>query len=367
LSRLIPEADRPKPPPSIWIDSVQIGGKPHPLVHLAENAIAPVVVPYDRKNVQIDFTAISFASGDALTYQYKLEGADTDWSVPVEQRRVNYATLASGSYRFWVRAVNADGQTSPTPAVVHLSVLAPFWRRWWFMALCAVVIFLQLLILHRSRMARAVALERIRSRIATDLHDDIGSSLSQVALLAEVVQRQIARGECDVGEQLSKVVTISGDLIDSMTDIVWAINPRHDRLDDLLHRMRRFANDLCLARNLELDFRVRGRDGEIRLGPEVRRQVYLIFKESVSNIARHSHPTKALIEIGIQDKRVVLRVTDNGTGFAQRDSRMGNGLRTMRERAASAGGALSIDSQVDKGVSICLELPLDDQRNGLPT
>jgi ligand-binding sensor domain-containing protein len=367
LSRLIPEADRPKPLPSIWIDSVQIGGKPHNLVRLVENAIAPVVVPYDHSNVQIDFTAISFASGDALMYQYQLEGADKSWSAPVEQHRVNYANLSPGSYRFVVRAINADSRSSPTPAVVHLSVLAPFWRRWWFIALCAVFLFLQLFVLHLSRIARAVALERIRSRIATDLHDDIGSSLSQVALLAEVVQRQIARGEHEVGEHLSKVVTISSDLIDSMTDIVWAINPRYDRLDDLLHRMRRFANDLCLARNLELDFRVRGRDGEIRLGPEVRRQVYLIFKESINNIARHSHATKALIEIGIQGKRVVLRVTDNGTGFVPADSRTGNGLRTMRERAASAGGVLSIDSQMDRGVSICLELPVDDHRNGLPT
>src|SRR5262249_23601807 len=140
---------------------------------------------HDQNQLQIDFVALGFAPGEVLLYQYKLEGSDADWGALSEHRTVNYASLAPGRYRFLVRAVNSDGVASVTPATVSFNILHPVWQRWWFVTLSALGVGLTALAFYRSRVKRIVELERMRTRIATDLHDDIGSSLSQIAILSE--------------------------------------------------------------------------------------------------------------------------------------------------------------------------------------
>jgi hypothetical protein len=135
----------------------------------------------NQHQLQIEFFGLGFGSGQVLRYQYELEGADRDWSPPTDQRSVNYANLAPGSYRFLVRAVTADGLVSPSPATISFTILPPVWRRWWFIALAVTALALIVYSLYRYRVAQLIALERVRTRIATDLHDDIGSVLSQDA------------------------------------------------------------------------------------------------------------------------------------------------------------------------------------------
>src|SRR5262249_25515325 len=158
----------------------------------------------DQNNVQIEFFSLGFRPGEVLRYQYTLEGTGSDWSPPSSQRSVNYANLAPGSYRFAVRAVGADGTYSLAPATASFTILAPVWRRWWFLGLTAIAAMSVAAVfalgvterrraeeaLQRSRAERLAELERVRKRIATDLHDDIGSSLTRISLLSEVVKQQ---------------------------------------------------------------------------------------------------------------------------------------------------------------------------------
>ena len=297
-----------------------------------------------------------------MRYQHKLEGTDQDWSAPTEQRTVNFANLAPGRYQFLVRAVNADGVGSQTPARFSFTILPPFWQRWWFLALATTLVGLAAYALHRYRVARLIELERMRTRIATDLHDDIGAGLSQIAILSEVSRQRLGKEQNGVNESLARIANTSRDLLDSMSDIVWAINPRRDRVSDLAQRLREFAGDVFTSREIEFSFRTPASGSEIRLEADVRRQLYLIFKEAVNNAARHSRCTQAEIEFEVAQDRLLLHVRDNGCGFDPNGdgatSRNGNGLVSMRERARALGGEIEINSQPNLGTAIKLNLPL---------
>ena len=210
LSRFAPQPEQVQEAPPILISGIRIAGAKQRTSALGESSISNLELEPQQKDLQIDFVGLDFAPGDIIRYQYKLEGADQDWSLPSIQRSVSYANLAPGKYRFLVRAMNTAGITSPAPAVVTFRILPPIWQRWWFLALAAFAIALVAYRVHRYRLAQVLAVERVRTRIATDLHDDIGSSLSQVSVLSEVISRRI-KNDVTVGEPLSTIASVSRD------------------------------------------------------------------------------------------------------------------------------------------------------------
>jgi signal transduction histidine kinase len=150
----------------------------------------------------------------------------------------------------------------------------------------------------------------------------------------------------------------SRDLVDSMSDIVWAINPNKDHLRDLIQRMRRFASDLFTARRIEFSFDAPGEEQTLKIGADLRRQVFLIFKEAVNNVARHSKCTEAQIEMRIEHRWLTVRVADNGPGFDSSQASEGQGLVSMRARAKELGGKLEISSNDETGTTVLLKVPL---------
>ena len=246
LSQLVPTVDLPQSPPPVLVTGLSVGGVAQTISDLGQPAVAGLRLP--QIPLRIDYVGLGFLPGQALRYQYMLESADRDWSALTDQRTVIYASLSPGSYRFLVRAVGSDGAISPQPASVAFAVLPPVWRTWWFLATCGTSLTLIAYAVYRYRLGQLLAVANIRTRIATDLHDDIGASLSQIAVLSEVAQRT-ADGAASKGKApLAEIAGISRELLDSMSDIVWAIAPDHDRLSNLVYRMRRFATDLLGAR-----------------------------------------------------------------------------------------------------------------------
>src|SRR5262249_46797143 len=314
LSRLDPQPERMPSPPAIRIEGLRIAGVKQTLSDFGTSAIAGLELSAAQNNLQIDFSSLSMARAAVLRYQYKLQGVDRDWNAPSDQRTVHYANLAPGSYRFLVRAVDPGGLTSAEPASVDFRIFAPFWQRWWFLTVAGVAVGLAFTWLYRYRVAHLLELERVRTHIATDLHDDIGSSLSQIAVLSEVVRRQVD-GTAAASAPLSTIATTSRELVDSMSDIVWAINPNRDNLSDLSHRMRRFASDLFTSNNIEFGFDAREPERPMKLDADVRRQLFLIFKESVHNIVRHSGCANVEITLRIENHAIVLVMKDDGKGF----------------------------------------------------
>lgn len=224
--------------------------------------------------------------------------------------------------------------------------------------------------LQKAREEKVRELQKVRTRIATDLHDDIGSSLTQISLYSELArQKESESGK--VGEQLNVISNVANELVETMSDIVWAINPKKDHLQDLTQRMRRFAANILTAKDIEMEFKSPESDQEIPLGANVRREVFLIFKETINNIAKHSEATEAKIKFSMQNKQLVISFEDNGKGFSQNEKlnengqtdwkkfRGGNGLLNMRKRAEELGGNYEIKSELGKGTIVILSVPLE--------
>lgn len=363
VARFIPEPPKPNQPPTIFLTRVRVAGVAQQVSEIGDLNLTELKLSSSQTNVTIDFLSPSATADPHLRYQYKLEGRE-DWNAPTNQRTVDFANLSAGSYRFQVRAVNADGIHSATPASVSFTVAAPVWQRWWFILLTIGAIGGLAYAAYRYRVAQLLALERMRTRIATDLHDEVGSSLSQIAILSEVARLRLPRsGQADVAgavEPMEKVAATSREAVDAMSDIVWAINPQRDQLSDLSQRMRLFASDTLSARDISLRFHAPEQD--LNLDAEVRRQVFLIFKECINNIARHSEATEVEIDFALTDHHLSLRAWDNGRGFVetapQPGQNSGNGLLSMRRRAAELGGKLEVISGNGDGTTIKLEAPL---------
>ena len=280
-----------------------------------------------RDQLQIEFASPSFAPGETISYRYRLS-ADAEWSTPTTQRSVLYADLSDGWRHFEVRAISSDGVVSPASAALRFYVIAPFWRRWWFFVLCLMAVGTAGYGLHRFQLRRRLEVEAVRMRIARDLHDQVGSGLSQIAILSEVAQRS------SDPTPIAQIAEVSRELVDGVSDIVWAINPARDNLPDLAQRMRRFAADLLGARDVAVDFNALGLEQSSAIRPETRRQIYLIYRECLSNVARHSKCTRVQISLVRQSGCLLLTVMDDGVGFNPAKAVNGNGLASLRERAA---------------------------------
>ncbi len=336
----MPDAPRQSPP--VLIDSLLIAGRPQAIAQLGQVTVDHVIVPTDRRELQIAFFGIALGAGEALRYRFMLEGADHDWSLPVDQRTVRYSALPPRDYRFLVKAVRADGTESDHPAVVEFTVLPALWQQLWFQALVALGLIAAATTAFRVRVAQLVALERVRTRIASDLHDDIGATLAQIAILSEVAQQQIP-APLAAGTPLDRIAQRSREAIASMSDIVWAINPQKDSLHATVVRMRAFASDVLPARGIALQFEAP--DSDLPMSTDTRRHLYLIFKEAVNNVLRHSGATQARISLRIGGGQLRLQVVDDGRGFDPSGLEAGHGVQNMTQRAQLLRGTLTISSR----------------------
>lgn len=366
LSRYVPEPDTQSAPPPIFISDFNVNGSAfRKLSELGETAVEDLFLAPEQRQIRIDFFALGFGSGEVLRYQFKFDGSN-DWSEPTSQRSVTLS-LSPGSYRFLVQAINADGLPSQHPASVSFTILRPVWQRWWFLTLAALLMIGIAYALYRYRVAQLLKVERVRTRIATDLHDDIGASLSRMAILSEVVKQQTAGGN---GKQTTGLLTEIADsargLVDSMGDIVWSIDPRRDDLQSVVRRIRQFASDVLEAKGIDWALHVPAEVESLKLGPDERQHLYLIFKEGINNIARHGEGAKSVsLSIRIEGRQLVGEIVDDGCGFTPQEpaeSRSkglgGNGLPNMRERAAQLRGRLEIASSPGAGTRVLLKIPI---------
>jgi ligand-binding sensor domain-containing protein/two-component sensor histidine kinase len=351
LARFRPEPERVRQPPNVLIMGLRVSGESQRISVLGESAISALELNSDQKQVSIDFLGLGASLGEKLKYEYRFAGSD--W-IAANERTVNFANLAAGEYKFEVRAQTADRLYSQ-PASVSFHIAAPFWQSLWFIAAALILTALAIYLFYKNRLTRLLEMERMRTRIATDLHDDIGANLTRISLLSEVANQQALSGS--VKKILPSIADIARESVASMNDIVWAISPEHDSLIDLSRRMRRHAEEVFALRDVELDFNAA--DSDLRLSVGVRRDVLLIFKEAVNNAAKHSNCSRAVIDFRCENSALRLRIEDDGEGFDPENTEGdGQGLRSMRRRAKALGGDFSLESNGASGTVVRFEMPL---------
>jgi signal transduction histidine kinase len=343
-------AQRPSPP-EVYFTRVLVRGEEVPIAWDGTQYAALALAP-NRNQVQIEFVGRGLRSIADLLYQYRLAGVQEQWSEPAAELHVNYPALPAGKLRFEVRAVNSDGQVSAAPATLDLQVAAPVWQRGWFLFLLALTCTALGTVAYRYRVGQLLEMERLRTRIATDLHDDMGASLSQISILSELA------GKGASPKVFSDIAEIARGMVADLSDIVWAVSPKHDRLDGLIHRMRRFADDTLGGRNIDLNFETTRIAGDSAVPLEIRRPLYLVFKEAVNNVARHSGGTSAAIHLEQDGPSLKLTVEDNGHGFDPRQQYEGEGLASIARRMRDIGGSAAWDTEPGRGTRFTAILPL---------
>jgi signal transduction histidine kinase len=309
--------------------------------------------PGDRA-FSIEFAALTYSAGLSRRYRYHLEGVSHDW-IESSENLVTYATPPPGRYVLRVQAsAGADGEWHEPGAAVDFVVVPPFWGTLWFRGLAVVAVLSTLWALHRLRLRRALETERLRGRISRDLHDEIGAGLSSIALLSDSVATAGGLGETD-RTQLQRMASSARDMVADLRDIVWAIDPDSDRFADVVTRMRDVASALLLDVNITFQVTPNSELSH-NIGLAARRDLLLIFKELLHNIARHSNARNVRIELESHGPELRLLISDDGVGFSADGLRPGTGLKSLRERAARLGGHLDLTSEVGKGTTASLRL-----------
>ncbi len=328
-------------PPSVHIKRFRLFEQDGPV---RESIEAPF--HYDQNYFKFDFVGINYSAHHKVHYRYRMWGVDPDW-VETDKTFVQYTNMNDGRYRFQVMARNESGPWS-APATLAFAIQPPFWETWWFMALAVLLGAATIAGVVTLRYHNLLAIERLRTRIAADLHDRIGSGLTEVSILSEVH----ARSGDNAPAVLTKVGNIAKGLLDNMSDIVWLINPRQDSLLDLLLRLKDGYEDVLSCLGITLHTEQLKSVESVHLSMEYRQNLYLIMKEAINNCLKHSQCREISLQAQVQHKRLSVTLRDDGRGFYCDRAGRGNGLFNMRHRAAAIGGSLLILSEPGQGTVI---------------
>jgi ligand-binding sensor domain-containing protein/signal transduction histidine kinase len=331
-------------PPPIYISSFQANDK-------VVDVGASIALPFDENNCTIKYDGLSYKDEKAIRYQYRLLGAANEWAPPTAQRAITFATLKPGAYVFEVLAINADGVRSTVPASLSFIIVPPYWQRWWFFLLGALVSLALLWMFDRYRVGRILEMERLRMRIASDLHDDVGTNLSSIVIASQIMQRESSLSDREQS-QLAEIRQVATNTQEMMRDIVWMLNPKNDSMDEFLLKMKEVA--ARLLPDIHYTFLTPGEKLLDKVSIEFKRNIFLIFKESLNNIARHASATEVAIEVKQGHGMFTMEIQDNGRGFPINKTVSGSGLANLRRRAGLIGGKLDITSNEGKGTTITL-------------
>lgn len=284
-----------------------------------------------------------------------LEGVDEKWIYADTRNFASYHNLSPGKYTFLVKGKNNYGIWSEQPAKVIIEITPAFWQTVWFKLLCTLLVTAIIYWIYKLRLERALAVEKMRTKISRDLHDDLGSTLSSISILSGQVKSRLIKQPETVEPILDKINESAIKMNDSLQDLVWAVKPENDTLQELLVRMEQFASGILESKNINYTFTGPTTVSDIKLNPEFIRNIYLIFKEAVNNAAKYSNCANVTITIKEKGKQLSLSVIDDGIGFNPETVKRGNGLNNMTKRAAQIGGSLNIISEPNKQSGIVLE------------
>jgi len=319
-----------------------------------------IKLSYKQNDFSFTFSALSYVHPERNQYAYMLEGYDKDWIyTDAAKRFANYTNLDAATYTFKVKGSNNDGVWNQTPTEIKLIITPPYWQTLWFKLLWALGVVVILAAILNYRMQKLRDIHRIRNKIASDLHDDLGATLSSISIMSELVNRQVKDQSPEASSLLEKIGSSSRNMIESVNDMVWAINPQNDSFENIIKRMRTFASEILSAKDIafHLDFDKNLLQSKLKM--DVRRNFYLIFKEAVNNVAKYSHAANAFVMIWNRENNLKMTIRDDGSGFEKDTAKAGNGLINMQQRAELMKARFNLESIPGKGTIIELEFKND--------
>ncbi len=340
-------------PPPVIVEAVLLGNDPAQMT-------SEISVPPGTASIQFQFTALSFTAPGKVAFRYLLEGLDSEWSEATTTRSARYPKLAPRRYKFRVVARNNDGIWNETGATVALVVRPFWWETYWFRIGVAALSGAVLLGIYRMRRNRQREIERLRAKIASDLHDDVGSSLWSINLLSRMLG-QHGTLQPDERHDVAEINRIAVQTSNSIRDIIWLINPAFDSVQELVLRMK--DSTATTLRGTVVQFNSDGVEMSAKLPQNTRQNILLLFKEALTNIAKHSKATEVRLSISETPKEWVFDICDNGVGFDSEALNSGNGLKNMRRRAEDLKGSLTLTTRPGGGTRIVLSVAKTQRRS----
>ncbi|MES2661516.1 MAG: two-component regulator propeller domain-containing protein [Verrucomicrobiota bacterium] len=347
--------------PPVFMQTVRANGVLHP------GDVGPVTTDPGRARLEFRFVGLSFSAPEKVTYRARLAGLDDSWRELGNQRVAAFEAVPPGKYTFEVMAVNGDGMRSVSPARIAVVIEPHFWQTAWFYASVGCVILFTAVgtgwVAARVKMRRRIQLLKIRnaregerSRIARDLHDDLGASLTEISILAALAAEDA--DATPLQPSLDQLSVKAKHVVGSLDEIVWAVNPREDTLRSLVDYVAAFAREFLDIARIPLRTDVAREIPELPLPTPQRHGVFLAAREALNNIVKHSGATEVNLRILITDGVLEIRISDNGCGFEPDYSTGGNGLGNLKQRMQDAGGGCRIETFRRQGSTIFLTLPL---------
>jgi signal transduction histidine kinase len=406
------EWERDDKPPQVHLEGLLVNNEK---TQLLPDRITPVRMPATLTALEIQFTALNFAEPEKLRFRHRLEGFDTDWvEGSSTERHVRYGRLPGGRYDFLVTACNADGVWNETGARFAFYVPTPLWRTPAVLSLYGLtaaggIIGVVRLVSHRrlrlrlKRLQEQQAMERERVRIAQDMHDEIGSKLTKISFLSEHAKVELEAanrfGEKpqttfrsmtpdggialrsatspanptatdSLATKIESIADTSREVLQALDEIVWAVNPRNDTLEQLSAYLGQYATEYFHNTSVECELRLPAHSSQQAMSAKVRHNVFLAFEESLNNVLKHSGASRVRIEITSEATEFRVSVEDNGHGFdcapengtalsGVGAGRTGNGLVNMRQRLNGIGGHCRLRSSRGGGTTVILSIQLN--------
>lgn len=373
--------------PAVVLEQILVDGVPDSIIadqnNSVRNRIGTAPTEYlrlspGRHTLEIRYTGLSFDAPERVRFRYRLEGLDSGWVEAGTQRVAFYSFVPPGTYHFQVIACNGDGIWNQTGAGLTLKVLPYFWQTWWFiggsMLAMSVIVTGSIRILEKRRVRRRLkhleqerALERERTRIAQDLHDIMGAKLCRISFLSEHARRNESV-PVEFQKEMRSISDDSREVLQSLDEIVWAVNPQKDSLEHLVSYIAQYALDYFRRTDIECDLKVPAFLPAQPLSSQVRHHVFLAVQEALANILKHSGATQAKIIMTCKDRDFQIVITDNGVGFDSPGNESNlptssegfrNGLRNMHQRLTELGGTFLVKSKPGGGTTVCFMLSLN--------
>jgi signal transduction histidine kinase/ligand-binding sensor domain-containing protein len=363
-------------PPPVVIEAVLIDDRPQNTNGIRARLPDKINVPAGSEHLEIQFTGLNLSAADQSRFKYLMQGHETNWNqvsrAEAGSRLVaRYSKLPPGDYHFEVTACNEDNVWNDTPASLAITVLPPFWRQWWFISasllallgiIVGVVHYISTQKLQRqlAGLRQQQALEKERARIARDIHDQLGASLTQVSLLGEMVESD-KDSPGDVEDHAKQISRTARDTARVLDEIVWTVNPSNDTLDGLVNYICKYAQEYLAVAGLRYRLDVPAELPGAVISPEVRHNVFLAAKEAVTNVVRHARATSVFVRLRLEPAAFTLEIQDDGRAavdFEALKASSRNGLRNMSKRMEDIGGRFDMSAAPEGGTIVRLTVPI---------
>ncbi|HTM92082.1 MAG TPA: triple tyrosine motif-containing protein, partial [Flavisolibacter sp.] len=353
-------------PPSVRVIDLLVNDK-RPDSLLSPEYIDKLFLAYKQNSLFFRFRGIDFNNPQKITYAYKLEGWDKDWIYSKQLNEVRYSNLPHGKYVFEIKAANGAGSWIDSPYTIDITIQPPFWRTWWFYVLAGVAVLYAAIVITKAvsqrklrkqlrELEKQAAIEAERYRISRDMHDEIGSGLTQIALMSELIETQKNANE-ELKKDVGTISSSARKLVGNMSEIIWALNPRNDSLENLLAYLREQTLAYFEPFNIQYDIQFPDEVPFVKLSNEQRRNLFLVGKEALNNALKHSGADEIRLSMEYKNNTIHFYISDNGKGIGENKIKTAsNGLRNMRKRMADIGGIFDLSSD-ETGCFIHFSMP----------